>query len=143
MFRSSESVQRQKAMASALLAEERARSAAQAREEAEVISTFLTQAFQSPDPARKGEREASVTPSVRLGTERAEPAPADCAACLPRERTAGQPKDQCRVWAPVPLTRVAAERPVVRLVGTALAVVADLAQVMPYLPQSGDWVPVV
>jgi hypothetical protein len=27
--------------------------------------------------------------------------------------------------------------------GAALAVVADLAQVMPYLPQSGDWVPVV
>jgi hypothetical protein len=82
--------------------------------------------------------------ALGLGTERAGPAPACCAVCLLRDRAAGQPKDQCLVWAPVPLTRVAAERPVVRLVaaGAALAVVADFAQVMPYLPQSGDWVPV-
>jgi hypothetical protein len=95
---------------------------------------------------RKGERQASVAPEqLGLGTERTGPAPACCAVCLLRERAAGQPKDQCLVWAPVPLTRVAAERPVVRLVaaGAALAVVADFAQVMPYLPQSGDWVPVV
>ena len=77
----SESVQRQKAEASAQLAERNAQSEAAARQEAEAVSKYVTDIFQSPDPARDG-RKITVAETLDRAARKLE---ADLAS-QPRQR---------------------------------------------------------